>query len=107
MKKKIRSVICCIFFLNVCLSGAAGRALAADKEKIPTSDLPVAKESLMTNGYVLESDSETASESLERISGKIDMGFSSPENSFKSDDHYGVGPTAYEKSRLGKQSTDE
>ncbi len=48
--------------------------------------------------YVVESDDESASESLNRISGHIDLGFSSPEQSYESSDHYTPSPFAKEKS---------
>ena len=42
--------------------------------------------------FVVETDSESASESLERISGQIDLGFSAPDDSFESSNHYKPGP---------------
>ena len=60
------------------------------------------KTSLTTNVFVIETDENTASESLDRVSGQIDKGFSAPENTFKSSDHYGVGPFAQEKAEAAK-----
>ena len=42
--------------------------------------------------FVVETDEESASESLDRISGKIDLGFSAPDQSFKASDQYAPGP---------------
>ena len=52
--------------------------------------------------YVVETSDESASESLDRISGDVDLGFSAPENTFKSTDHYGVGPFAKEEAEMRK-----
>ena len=47
---------------------------------------------------VVQTDEETAFESLERISGgKYDLGFSAPSQSFESTDHYAPGPMARQK----------
>ena len=47
---------------------------------------------------VVETDEETAFESLERISGgRYDLGFSAPSQSFESTDHYAPGPMARQK----------
>ena len=54
--------------------------------------------------YVLETNDTMARESLNRVSGNIDLGFSAPENSFKSVDQEGVGPFAKEKAETKKQS---
>jgi hypothetical protein len=59
---------------------------------------------LTGSDYVLETDQAMASDSLNRISGNIDMGFSAPENTFKSPDHYGAGPFAKEKAEISKAS---
>ena len=62
------------------------------------------KKSMANSGFVIETNEHMAAESLERISGKIDRGFSDPENTFKSDDHYGVGPFAKERVEEKKQT---
>ena len=61
------------------------------------------KESLMNSAFVLETDQDSAAESLERISGKIDMGFSAPENTYKTEERPGAGPFAKERSEAQKQ----
>ncbi len=68
-----------VFFVGLeplCLFAAEKQDSSAAKERI----------------FVVETDRESASESMERISGKIDLGFSSPSNSFESSDHYKPGP---------------
>ena len=54
--------------------------------------------------YTVESDEAMASDSLNRISGNIDLGFSTPENTFRSPDHYGAGPFAKERAEEDKAS---
>ena len=39
--------------------------------------------SLRDHAFVVETGDEDASESLNRVSGKIDLGFASPQNSYK------------------------
>ena len=63
-----------------------------------------AKKSLSSNAFVLETNQESSSESLDRISGTIDRGFSSPENSYKTLESPGAGPFAKEKAELKKQA---
>ena len=47
--------------------------------------------------FVVETDSESASESLNRIAGEIDNGFLQPESEFESEDHYRSGPFAMQE----------
>lgn len=47
--------------------------------------------------YTYETDEEDASESLNRISGHIDTGFSSSDDSYQSKNHYSGGPQGLEK----------
>ena len=61
------------------------------------------KKSLMNSPFVLETDQGSAAESLERISGKIDLGFSAPENTYKTEERPGAGPFAKEKAEAKKQ----
>jgi hypothetical protein len=48
--------------------------------------------------FVYETNQDDAQESLDRISGDYDLGFSLPSQSFKSEDHYMPGPFSHEKS---------
>ena len=41
--------------------------------------------------FIVETDEETATESLNRISGKYDLGRSAPSQSYKMDDQYHAG----------------
>lgn len=59
-----------------------------------------AEESGLKPLFVVETDEETASESLERISGQIDLGFSKPSQNYVSPSHYAPGP-------MGRQKTVE
>ena len=44
--------------------------------------------------FVVETDAQSAADSLDRVSGKIDLGFSTPDQTFDSPDHYAPGPFA-------------
>ena len=113
MREQKRRLLTGIIVLVVLVSLNAAPGFAEDKKPAATAsgqpgetepgasnDL---KKSLMDSAFVLETDQESASESLERISGKIDMGFSAPENSYRSEEHPGAGPFAKQKSEEAKQ----
>ena len=44
--------------------------------------------------FVVETDAQSAAESIDRVSGKIDLGFSTPDQTFDSPDQYAPGPFA-------------
>ena len=48
--------------------------------------------SLRDEVFVVESSDEDASGSLDRISGNIDLGFASQDQSYQSANHYKAGP---------------
>ena len=54
--------------------------------------LAAAHRSLKDETFVVETDDTSVSDSLNRISGNIDLGFSAPEQSYDSTDHYRPGP---------------
>ena len=62
---------------------------------------PIARahKSLKDQVFVVETDSDSASDSLNRISGHIDTGFSSFDQSFESSDHYRSGPFAQQEAK--------
>ena len=111
MTKFFQSFIFC--FLSVAGVLSQSILLASDLNshekpqttKMETEATQNLKKSLINSAYVLETDRESAAESLERISGKIDLGFSDSENTFKSPDHYTAGPFAKEKAEAQKQSS--
>ena len=58
-------------------------------------DLPgSAPQSLKDRVFVVETNENSASESLNRVAGHIDTGFSSFDQSFQSPDHYHPSPFA-------------
>ncbi len=114
MKTRSRYILTFSLFLAT-LCALAPNAFSTDDASTPAvsteqknkmADTTVSTTNLMSSGYSLETDDQSASESLERVSGKVDMGFSSPENSFKSPDHYAPGPFGKEKSEEQKQNGD-
>lgn len=48
--------------------------------------------SLMDEAFVVETSDEDMSESLNRISGNIDLGFTSIDQTYQSEHHYKAGP---------------
>jgi len=113
MKRQIKFFILYTIFFNIFLCAVSNLIFGEDKTSISTDSgkskkqetgsSKSLKENLMNNTFVLETNDESAAESLERISGKVDMGFSSPENTYKSEDHYAPGPFAKEKIEESKQ----
>ncbi len=55
--------------------------------------------SLKDEHFVVETDQESRSESLNRISGHYDIGFSLPEQSYESSDHYRPGAFGRQESQ--------
>ena len=71
-----------------------GSGLFADESHQDNLD-PIAevyKHSLIESLFVIETDEESAQESLNRVSGNIDRGFSSPEQTYQSEHHTKVDP---------------
>jgi len=54
--------------------------------------LAPAHKSLAETAFSVETDEQSASESLDRISGKIDLGFADPTQTYESSDHTRPGP---------------
>ena len=50
------------------------------------------RKSLKYQTFVVETDKDSSAESLDRISGKYDLGFSTPDQEYDSSDHYQAGP---------------
>ena len=76
-----RAVVCAFCFLSFVAS-------ALCDEDVP-SDTP---KNLKDESFVVETDETSVSDSLNRISGKIDLGFATPEQTYTSEDHYRAGP---------------
>ncbi len=53
--------------------------------------------SLKDQAFVVETDEDSRSESLNRISGQIDLGFTLPDQTYESSSHYRPGPFGREE----------
>ena len=116
MKKRVLFLTNFAIYLTVCCCILAGPLFAKEENPLETGISSIEKQitkdslkkdfekSLVNSVFVVETNEEIVAESLERISGKIDRGFSDPENTFKSVDHYKVGPFAKERVEDKKQS---
>ena len=71
-----------------CLPGIADDDPFADTHK-----------SLKDQAFVVETDEESSAESLDRVSGQIDRGFTAPDQQYKSPDHYPAGPFGQEEAK--------
>ena len=71
-------------FLSLLLSCSA--AFCSDQDPLSVH------RSLKEEAFVVETDENSVSDSLNRISGNIDLGFSAPEQTYDSEDHYRAGP---------------
>jgi hypothetical protein len=69
-------------------------AMAGEKASVPAfpEDKPAPDVSGARRLFVVETDAESATDSLNRISGQIDTGFLPTGDSFESEDHYRPGP---------------
>lgn len=79
------------FFFLAALSGAA---LA---DEAPTLEPKPLRDTL----FSVSSDELDPADSLNRISGKIDLGFTNPSQSYESPGHYSPGPFSREKAIEG------
>ncbi len=80
-------------------------AVDVRNEKSAVNPLKGPNDHLRDGSFVLETDEQSASDSLNRISGNIDTGFSAPENSYESQEHAGAGPFEKEKTEMRKQAS--
>lgn len=68
-----------------------GPELAKAETKTPTTPVKTGPETAVPDFretlFTLETDEESASESLDRISGHIDRGYAAPEQTYQSENH--------------------
>lgn len=57
---------------------------------------PSAYASLKNEAFVIETDEESSTDSLNRIAGDIDLGFTDPDQEYQSPDHYRPGPFGHQ-----------
>ena len=55
--------------------------------------------SLKDQAFVIETDDETSRESLDRVSGEVDRGFTTPDQEYESSSHYRAGPFGREEAK--------
>ena len=89
-----------IFFL--CLSATV---FAVGDDKLPPAKAAPAMDQLLSQPlYTVETDEQSAAESLDRISGHFDNGFAPPDRVYKSKNQYHDGPQGLEKAQMQQQS---
>ena len=81
---------------------AAGPFAFADS-KILIKEEP--KKPLKEDVFSVSTQDLDSSDSLNRIAGNYDNGYSSPEQSYKPKEHAGAGPFAHERAEVAKQQT--
>ena len=69
------------------------------------TDSKESKKILKESVFSVSTDDFNSSESLNRISGEYDLGYSSLDQSFKSKDQDPAGPFAHEKAEISKQNS--
>ena len=82
-----------IFLLMLISFFSSSDSVAADSQK-----------SLKDSVWTIETDEKSADESINRISGEYDRGYSAPEYSFKSPDHTKAGPFGRQEANEGNSS---
>ena len=85
-----------IFFFILSLSFLSAIAFCADGNL-----LQQAHKSLKEEVFVAETDEGSISDSLNRISGNIDLGFTAPEQTYKSTEQYRPGPFGRQEQQNG------
>ena len=78
-----KALLFSVFFLSL---GAFAKASDSDDPPAGT------RKSLKDEIFTVETDETSASESLERVSGKIDLGFAAPDQTYQSSSHSRPGP---------------
>ena len=73
------------------------------EEKKATADL--LSKSPSRSLFVVETDSDSAYQSLNRISGEIDPGFTTPDQTYDSSSHYHPSPFALSKASDSRDSS--
>lgn len=79
------------------------KAGAAEQPSVPLAQTPAPKDPFADTGrrsFVVETDEQSASESLDRISGKFDLGFAMPYQTYESEHQQGSGPFGAAKEDL-------
>ncbi len=98
--KKI--VYLALFFIGtVAISAFAADAPVISKELVPQET----KKNLKEDVFSVSSEDLNSSDSLNRVAGNYDTGYSSPEQSFHSADHGPAGPFAREKAEMSDKKS--
>ena len=79
------------FILSLILLAAPAFAETAEKPSVSASDPFGVSRSLRDSVFVVETDDDSARDSLNRVSGEIDLGFTTSDQTFKSEDHHRPG----------------
>ena len=87
-----------IFFLVFAMCTFASSLFAEDD---PFASV---HKSLKDQSFVVETDDASGTESLNRIAGDIDLGFTTPDQEYHSESHGRSGPFSYEKEQDTRQT---
>jgi hypothetical protein len=93
MKKRLLFLI---FLVGLPVLAHADQAYV-EKEEALSDSQSLEPKRLRDSMFSVSSDELDPAESLNRVSGHIDLGFSAPSQTFQSSDHYSPGPFSREK----------
>ena len=77
-----------LFFLSFTALAIADDRVGATGQ----SPLQATQKSLKEQAFVVETDDETATDALNRVSGEIDLGFATPDQTYQSENQTKAGP---------------
>ena len=100
MKRILSLVLYFILFLapSVFASDRHLKPSAKDNEVVP-------KKTLKEDIFSVSSDDVSSADSLNRIAGDIDRGYSDPMQTYDAKEHHGAGPFAHEKAMTSEKNT--
>ena len=95
-----------LFLLTLGLLSLSTLAAADDRVGATgQSPLQATQKSLKDEAFVVETDGESATDALNRVSGEIDLGFATPDQTYQSENQTKAGPFARQEVTDSKASS--
>ena len=95
-----------LFLLTLLFLSFAAIAIADDRVGATgQSPLRATQKSLKDEAFVVETDDESTTDALNRVSGDIDLGFATPDQTYKSENQTKAGPFARQEVADSKASS--
>lgn len=105
--KKLKVILSALMLMSVCVGAGASEAPkpgdTSKLESLPLASKSEKKKLLKESLFEVSTDDFDASDSLNRVAGEIDMGFTSRDSSYRSKNHQAASPFAREKAEMDAQ----